>query len=314
MEEKKDCEEKAESIEIERSKEDRSSREAAHGCNGTELEEDDDDDYDEYIEALPHGLRRIRDWTFKSQHELEEELVKRGFPDLPVEVHPKSGKAYLKITSGAHDEITSYYAGLFNDDYKPTWGVASTTNVFMQPGATQTRRKPDIAFWGPAKCHRPRRTLKPKNLVKPPKIFTKTREQVERVNPDVVVKISWGNAEPYEFDAINELMNHALVTYPHAQPNNQAPSLGVLIKIRVSNKRDRDDRKIIRRVDVYRLPHGTTVTDAIANQNGASYNAYVPGGTDVVVQITAADLRVPNNTGGLAPFEMSAKEIYEILK
>lgn len=33
-------------------------------------------------------------------------------------------------------------------------------------------------------------------------------EQVEAVNPDVVVQISWRNAEPFEFEAIDD---HVLV-------------------------------------------------------------------------------------------------------
>ena len=90
-------------------------------------------------------------------------------------MHPKTKKAHLKLTPGAHDEVTGYYTGLFNDDYKPLWGVAvdGSTNVFMQPSAARLRRKPDIAFWGPAKCHRAERTLLPKNLVEPPLIFQK---------------------------------------------------------------------------------------------------------------------------------------------
>ena len=107
-------------------------------------------------------------------------------------------------------------------------------------------------------------------------------------------------------------MNHALVTYPHAHPDNQAPRLGFLIKIRVfSKKRTHNKRKIIRQIDVYRLPRGTTAADAQANRKGASYSKYVPGGQDVAMEITAADLGVANNPNNLPPFYMSAKEIYD---
>ena len=110
-------------------------------------------------------------------------------------------------------------------------------------------------------------------------------------------------------------MNHVLVTYPHAQPNNQAPRLGFLIKIRVhGSKRTHDGRKIIRQIDAYRLPCGTTAADAKANRNGASYQAYVPGGVDVIMQVTAADLGVASNPENLPPFYMSAKEIYNRLR
>lgn len=309
-EEKKDCDIKC----LERVK--TSEGEATDIVHSKDDHEEDEDDYNDYIEALPKELKKLSEITFRSHNQLEEELVKRGFSDLTVELHPKTGKAHLKITSGAHDEVTGYYAGLFNDDYKPLWGIAvENTNVFMQPSACRLRRKPDIAFFGPDKCHRPQRTVVPRKLVEAPLIFQKTREQTEKVNPDVVVQISWGNSEPYEFDAINDLMNHALVTYPRAQPNNDAPVLGFLIKIRVSpNKRTHNKRKIIRQIDVYRLPRGTTAADAQANRNGASYSNYVPGGPDIVMEITAADLGVSNNPNHLPPFHMSAEEIYDQLK
>lgn len=154
-----------------------------------------------------------------------------------------------------------------------------------------------------------------KEFSRGPAYFPKTREQTEKINPDVVVQISWGNSEPYEFEAIDDMMNHALVTYPHAQPDNQAPRLGFLIKIRVfSKKRTHNKRKIIRQIDVYRLPRGTTAADAQANRKGASYSKYVPGGQDVAMEITAADLGVANNPNNLPPFYMSAKEIYDQIK
>ena len=329
MEEEKDCHMKC----PERVKGSKTSEGEAVPAQETDIvhsieddHDEDEDDYNDYIAPLPKELRKLRPITFRSQNQLEEELIKRGFSDLTVEVHPKTGKAHLKITSGAHDAVTSYYAGLFNDDYKPLWGVAvaGSTNVFMQPTSAggRLRRKPDIAFFGPDKCHRPQRTVVPRKLVEAPLIFQKTREQTENVNPDVVVQISWGNSEPYddEFEAINDLMNHALVTYPHhAQPNNDAPALGFLIKIRVysRNKRTQNKRKIIRQIDIYRLPRGTTAADAQANRNGASYSKYVPGGPDVAMEITAADLGVvsnsPNNNN-LPPFYMSAKEMYDQLK
>ena len=189
-----------------------------------------------------------------------------------------------------------------------------------KPPSKQLRRQPDIAFWGPAKCV-VRRVLRaggafqPKYLVEPPQIFGEsTGEHLETVNPDVVVQISWGNSEPYECDAINDLMNNVKVDYPSPQPDNQAPRLGFLIKIHIfKGKRTRCGRKIIKQIDVYRLPQGTTVADAEANRNGASLNIYEPGGADVKMYITAADLGV-TNPGNLEPFCMSAEDIYTSLK
>jgi hypothetical protein len=64
---------------------------------------------------------------------------------------------------------------------------------FHPPGHKETRRKPDIAFWGKDKCELIDGLLEPKDLANPPKIHA-TREQVERVNPDVVIQLSWRNS------------------------------------------------------------------------------------------------------------------------
>jgi len=236
---------------------------------GAEGDSEGEDTLDDYVEDLSFCLRNIRTTVFDNQDQPEEEVYERGFSGLAVELHPRTRKPYLKIASGSHDGLTRYYTTLLNNDYHPSWGVAvdGSVNVFMGRNASRKRRKPDIAFWGPGKCHSPQRILEPMLLVLPPKIFRVSREQHEPVNPDVVVQISWGNSEPYEFDAINDLMNHALVRYPHAQPSNQAPRLGCLIKIRLSNKRTRDDQKIIRSIDFFRLSQGRTVDDAKASRN-----------------------------------------------
>lgn len=126
-----------------------------------------------------------------------------------------------------------------------------------------------------------------------PKIH-KTREQKERVNPDVVFQFSWGNGEGYQIEAIDEMMNRALVVYVPHQPNNEAPRLGFLVKLRTHgpNKGTRDDWRKLREVDVYRIPRGTTFEDAKASRNGASHASYAAGQQDVVLEITAQDLGI----------------------
>lgn len=287
---------------------------------GEESIDDEEDSFDDYVEELPHELRKIRHMVFENQDQLEQELYSRGFSDVQLELHPKTRKAVLKLTSGLHDDPGSLLKDEFNEYYKPSWGYAGETrNVFMQkPPGKQLRRKPDIAFWGPAKCFRKglrvgRGAFRPKYLVEPPQIFGEsTREHLELVNPDVVVQISLGNSVPYEFDAINDLMNNVKVDYPNPQPDNQAPRLGFLIKIHVfKGKRTRDGGKIIKKIDVYRLLQGTTIDDAIAGNNRASLRVYTPGDEDEVeIRITAEDLGV-TNPGDLEPFVFTAKEIYD---
>ena len=81
-------------------------------------------------------------------------------------------------------------------------------------------------------------------------------------------------------------------------------------------KRDSKGRKILRCLDVYRIPHGATYEDAKANCKGDSHSVYTPGGQDVVMQVTAQDLRLGNNHRGAPgdPFEISAKDIFVSLK
>ena len=282
---------------------------------------DEDDSEDGELVDLPKEVRKLMNQTFEFQDELEAKLVKLGFPDLPVVIDPKSLKARLRMTSGAHDDVTDEYARKFNKEWgKDEWGVAvdGSTNIFIQalPGHKETRRKPDIAFWGKDKCFTQRRLLKPKNLANPPKIHA-TTEQKERVNPDVVFQFSWGNSKGYEIEAIDDMMNRVHTSYTSHQPNNEPPRLGFLLKVRFKRKkRDSKGRKILRCLDVYRIPHGATYEDAKANRKGASHSVYTPGGQDVVMQVTAQDLRLGNNHRGApgAPFEISAKDIFDSLK
>lgn len=283
-----------------------------------DLDYKDDDDGSEGVELvdLSKELRQLKDKTFDFQDELEAELVKRGFPDLPVVIDPKSRKARLRLTAGAHDKVTNRCTRLFNKKWgDDAWGVAvdGSTNVFIQalPNHKETRRKPDIAFWGRDKCELVDGLLEPKDLASPPKIHA-TTDQTERVNPGVVFRFSWGNAKGYEIDAIDDLMNKAVVSYTPHQPNNEAPKLGFLLKVRFKGgKRDRNGRRILRCLDVYRIPHGATYEDAKANRKEASHSVYAPGGQDVVMGVTAQDLRLGNYQGAPGnPYEISAKAIF----
>lgn len=232
------------------------------------------------------------------------------------------GKARLRITSGAHDTVTDGYTREFNSNWgKNRWGVAvdGSTNVFIQPlpGRKLTRRKPDIAFWGYRKCERNKRgTLNPKSLDTPPKIFRNAREQKERMNPDVVIQFNWGNEEGYEVEAINDMMNRVHTFYVPDQPDNEPPRVGYLLKMRTDRrKRTHNDRKVLRKLDVYRIPRGTTFDDAKNNGNGASHFSYSSGQVDVTIEVTAQDLGIQGFWALFCqtPFRISAKEIFDLL-
>jgi hypothetical protein len=283
-------------------------------------EETEDYGYEKEVE-LPKELRGLKDKEFKFEEDLETELRGRGFPDLPVVLDPTSGKARLRMAIGAHNKLTSEYAKLFDKDWSGVASVVnSDNNVYIQP--TQASRKiytrePDIAFWGLDKTvniTKRRRTISvPRDLDKPPKRHA-SRDQVEKVNPDVVIQFSWKNGDSYEEKAIDDMMNRALVAYNPPQANNSPPTLGYLIKIRTkANKRTADDRLILRAIDVYRIPNGATKQDAINNTNGACYSRYVPGGPDVVIQITPRDLGIPPGTPSPPTFDIYASDIFNDL-
>ena len=156
----------------------------------------------------------------------------------------------------------------------------------------------------------------PKELTTPPKIFPKSHEQCERVNPDVVFQFSWGNSEGYEVQAINDMMNRVHTLYVSPQPNNQPPRLGFLLKMRTdSRKLTHDGRKRLLKLDVYRIPCGTTFDDAKNNRNGVGHFSYAQGQPDVVLQVTAQDLDIQGFWAMLCqtPYKMSAKAIFESL-
>jgi len=45
-------------------------------------------------------------------------------------------------------------------------------------------------------------------------------------------------------------------------------------------------------LDIFKVPRGKTVADAMANNGCASHFSYTPGQEDVIVEITASDLGV----------------------
>lgn len=283
---------------------------------------EDDLGYGDYSE-LPKELRGLKDRTFEFEEELEAELVSRGFEDIPVILDPSTGKARLRMTTGAHDKVTNRYVKKFEMIWQgQATAVDGTTNVFIQPAAQGRKiyaRKPDIAFWGPDKIvtimEDGVQITEPKDLTVPLRRH-KSRDQVERVNPDVVFQFSWMNADAYEEQAIDDMMNRAVVT-PTAtgnpNPNNSAPRLGYLLKVRLSSKRLGDDRKKLSRMDVYRIPRGATVQDAIAGSNGATKETYIPGGNDVVMTVTAQDLGIPVGQPAPPNFTISAQVIFNSL-
>ena len=80
-----------------------------------------------------------------------------------------------------------------------------------------------------------------------------------------------------------------------------------------ASKRLGDDRERLSRMDVYRIPKGATVQDAIAGSNGATKETYIPGGNDVVMTVTAQDLGIPVGQPAPPNFTISAQVIFNSL-
>ena len=174
-----------------------------------ESQADSDSDYQELPKEL-HGLKKT---VFEFEEDLEAEVRRRGFSDLPVVLDPSTGRAKLRMPAGPHNKVTSIYAKFF--DAKWTGHAScrnSDTNVFIdpaEPGRKLYTRIPDIAFWGPAKTDSLTEDgitiSSPKELDKAPKIH-QTRDSFATVNPDVVFQFCWGNAMAYEEKAIDDMM------------------------------------------------------------------------------------------------------------
>jgi hypothetical protein len=116
--------------------------------------------------------------------------------------------------------------------------------------------------------------------------------------PDVIIQFSWRNTQRYEEDAINDMMNLALVKQRGSKSTTR-PTLGYLIKVKFSRKRTLEGAikgsatQDMVGLDIYRLPHGTTIADARdPNNPKASHWHYVPEGPECLITITPGDLGI----------------------
>jgi hypothetical protein len=95
-----------------------------------------------------------------------------------------------------------------------------------------------------------------------------------------IYEVEWD----YEVKAINDMMNRSA-------GDGNAVRIGYLIKMdfTVNGKNNPPTAGL----DIYKVPRGTTVANAIANANGAQHIVYTPGqAQDVPIVITASDLGV----------------------
>jgi len=277
--------------------------------------------FQELPEDLAEELVRIlRDIKNEDQLEaaLDAALKNLKLSDEPI-VLGDDGKAYYYMSGDQHNEATGLIARNFTLWAQGLKGIArENINVKLGPrlpGAPPPRKRrkpepktrlPDVAFWGRSKCE-----LKDGGKVsKPQRVNPASAQPI--VHPHVVIQVSNFNDEDYEVDAINDLTNRAVAG------QGTQPRLGVLIKVR-----EADPPGVQAGFDIYYLPNGTYMSDALNGTNGARHVVYNHTGPDVLVTITEEDLGGINLScwqsikdfllGGSRDFKLSMAELYGVM-
>jgi hypothetical protein len=272
-------EEKKESAEKVKGDEDCGSRDG----NG-DGDEDEELEIDEELVDLPDELADLRDTVFSTERDLLDELDKRGLGDIRV-VLLNDGTARQIMPSEQHNDFTSFYVG---DWFLRTGGLgwcSGTHKVHLSNGRS---RDPDISYWGYNRCDKHPTTGNPcfyKNDTSP--------------IPDVVIQFSWRNSFGYERDAIEDMLSKGL-EYEGGPLSTDRPRLGYLIKMRFSKKRKIAglNTQDVAGLDIYRLPYGTTVEQALdLNNSCAEHWSYEPGDPEVLISIRREDLGIPSTFG-----------------
>jgi hypothetical protein len=193
------------------------------------------------------------------------------------------GKAWFNAPGDEHNTVTSWITGQFTLWSKRRWGYASATNKVRLNN--QKSVDPDISFWGYTKCRWE---------------YGFFHVKLGDMTPDVCIQFCWKNSWAYEENAMNDLMNRAVAT-----PNPDV-RVGYLIKMRFENGQTKPPTGL----DVYKVPRGTTVADALENRNGAQHMTYTPGTGDLSIEITASDLGITGFGGFFCtPFKVSMKSL-----
>lgn len=234
---------------------------------------------DEELEELPKEVAKLIgvNRRFESDEELEAALVEAGVGDLHVAL--VDGRPLLVMPSDQHNDFTSEYVADFFGWSKLKWGACSGTHkIHLSNGKS---RDPDLSYWGYPRCQKNCKRPNPRGSI-----------------PDVVIQFSWKNKKAYEEDAMDDMMNRGLEKQK-GLPSTTCPALGYLIKVKFSKKRplagsiNGSKTQDMEGLDIYRLPHGTTIADACNSANpNAKHWQYFPGGPEVWITISPQDLGI----------------------
>jgi hypothetical protein len=266
VEEKKDWED---DIGVDGSSKESKDREGCKDCEDCE---------DWELGDLPNEVsKKIADRFFENEEELRAVLDEAGFGDLPVIL--LDGKPRLVMPSDQHNEFTRSYNTKFAVWAKNRWGASGESHKIHL--TNDRSRDPDLSYWGYPRC-----TIGVEGDLRP----------IAGSVPDVIIQFSWRNTQRYEEDAINDMMNRAR-DKQRGSISTTRPTLGYLIKVKFSKKRrleiNGSETQDMVGLDIYRLPHGTTIADARdPNNPNASLWHYVPEGPECLITITPGDLGI----------------------
>jgi hypothetical protein len=235
------------------------------------------------FEELPDELATLRGQIFENQGDLLDAIDNLGFGDLRV-ILGDDGRPYLFMPGPIHNNATSKLVNDFTL-WSANWKGFATGDrnisinqaipVIPPPPKQCRHRQPDVSFWGYPKCERDESNrLSPKSSNPP-----------EEVNPDVVIQFSWGTSFDYGTHALNDVMVRS-----ETFGSNTPPRIGYQIKVR---------REGTPGFDIYKVPRGKTVDDAMHDRHGAEHMAYNVGGPDVVIIITPSDLGIEVPASGI---------------
>lgn len=250
-------------------------------------------------EGLPDGLRGRR---FNDFYELQQAAEELEYGDTRFTL---DGNGYAIMPSPEHGRACDFLRDELDDLSKGwlgRWGKAKSDNAQEVNRPTRrnptSRREPDAAFWGYQKCE----YVKPGNR----RIYKVKKVPGSRYNfdPDVVINFSWENKWEAEVNAMNDMMNIGGLGNTNVQPH-----VGFLIKIIKSG-----NPRVATGLNIYRIPRGCTVDDAINGTNGASHFVYTHGQmNDVFIEITPEELGFEGRWARVSPsFRLSMKELWAI--
>ena len=267
---------------------------------GDEEDERTEDEEDTELVPLPEEIAHL----FEGVHFADEEQL-HGFMDqkeiADFRLLLVDGKVRLRMPTDQHNKFTGEYCSDFTRSHGEFGYATATHNVHL---LSQTRhREPDLSFFGVSRCVRNRKgNLKPYD---------------DGAVPDVIIQFSWRNKRGYEEVAIDDMMTSALER-ERGPTTSTHPRVGYLIKVRFSKKRTLPNAvkgtktQDMSGLDVYKLPHSTTVDDAIHGRRGATKWTYIPGGIDSEIVIGPQDLGILG-PGSVAcpPFILQLSDIFE---